>query len=296
MPIDITPILQDKNSGSYTYAQRMLELFAGYIAETGPRLSTDELFDAIHQAGRQLIKAQPNMVLVRRYTNTLISYFKRSIKSGRDGQELCDALVEKIADLQKEMAGNLEIIAGHGTKVITNFNKIMTISNSTAVRGILDEAIRQKRKFEVFVTTGQPPGEGIALAEYLAEKDVKVTLLPDAQIGMVMEEMNLVLVGADRLYETGFVNKAGTLPMSLVAEHHHVPVYLAAETTKVLKETERTVKQLEEDPAQVYEGGNKKIQVFNSYYEKIPFALVRKVICEEGVYEVREFQSWYLGD
>ena len=296
MSLDITPILNDKESGSYRYTVRILDLFAEFIRNEGADYEREALLEQVHQTGRMLIKAQPNMVLVRRYMNALVSFIKRMIKNGRQGAELREALLDKIASIKEEMNANLEIIAGHGTKVITNFNKILTLSNSTAVRRILDEAQRLNRKFEVYVTVSRPPGEGIALAEYLAGKNIKVTLVPDTQIGLVMNDMNLVLVGADRLYEHGFVNKAGTLPVCLVAGHCHVPVYLAVETTKVLKESERTVKQLDEDPREVYDGAQNAVRVFNSYFEKTPFSLIRKVICEEGVYEVQEFESWYLGD
>ncbi|HED10334.1 MAG TPA: hypothetical protein ENJ10_06570 [Caldithrix abyssi] len=296
MTIDISPILADKTSGSFTYTLNILKRISAFIEEHGSSLSREELFEEVHQAGRRLIKVQPNMVLVRRYNNQLISYYKRVLKAGKSDDEIRQALVEKIAELLEEMEASLKVIAHSGTKVITNFNKIMTISNSTTVRRILDEAIRQKRKFEVYVAASRPPGEGLHLAEYLAGKGVKVTVVADSQIGVVMNEMNLVLVGADRIYEEGFVNKAGTLPVSLVAEQYHVPVYLAAETTKVLKESERTIKNIEEAAAEVYSPKNSDIHVINYYYEKIPFTAIRKVICEEGVFEVQEFQSWYLGD
>ncbi len=296
MTIDISPILADKTSGSYSYTVKILKRISEFIQNEGAGLSPEALFEEVHQAGRRLIKAQPNMVLVRRYNNQLISFYKRTLKAGKTDNELRAALVEKIEELLAEMESNLEVIARSGTKVITNFNKIMTISNSTAVRRILEEAIRQKRKFEVYVAVSMPPGEGTHLAEYLSQRGVKVTVVADSQIGVVMDEMNLVLVGADRLYEEGFVNKAGTLPMSLVADQYHVPVYLAAETTKVLRESERTIKNIGEEAGEVYLPDNKEINVINYYYEKIPFSAIRKVICEEGVFEVQEFQSWYLGD
>ena len=127
------------------------------------------------------------------------------------------------------------------------------------------------------------------------KKGVKVTIVADSQAGSIMDNMNIVLLGADRLYEDGFVNKSGTLAVCLLAKHFNVPVYLAVETIKILKESERSIKPVERDPAEVYKG-NKNIDVYNSYYEKIPLKLVDKVICEEGVFETTDFLSWYLGD
>ena len=132
------------------------------------------------------------------------------------------------------------------------------------------------------------------LAKYLAEKDIKTTIVADSQAGIVMDDMNMVILGADRLYEKGFVNKAGSLAVCLMAKHFNVPVYLTVETTKILKETERTIKRVEGPTEEIYSGDD--MSIVNSYFEAVPFELVNKVICEEGVYERPEFQSWFLGE
>jgi len=286
-------LLADNQSGSYTLTRNVFATYREYITNFDSDLTVEDMFDDIHHMSRVLIKHQPNMVLLRRTTNSLISFFKRLLKGEHGREEIKQSLIEKISQIEQDLNENLNNIAVSGSKIIANFNKVMTISNSTAVSEIINAAHEFKRKFEVFCLRSDPPGEGAAFAERLAARGIKTTLLADSQAGLIINDMNLVVLGADRLYESGFVNKSGTLQLVLLANHFNVPVYLAAETTKILKETERSIKLIERDPGEVHEE-KEGLQVINQYYETIPIELIHKVICEEGVYEREEFVNWYL--
>ena len=235
------------------------------------------------------------MALIRRTNYSFVSYFKRFLKSEKSRKEVIKMMISKLQETEKELNEDLKTIAENGSRLITNFNKILTFSGSTIVRHIFENADNFKRKFEIFCLKSDPPGEGVQLAEQMSKRGIKTTIVADSQAGVVMDDMNIVLLGADRLYENGFVNKAGTLAVCLLAKHFNVPVYLAVETIKILKESERSIKQVERDTAEVY-SGDKNIDVYNGYYEKIPLDLVNKVICEEGVFETSDFLSWYLGE
>ncbi len=296
MRINIKEILDDNTSGSFTITENTLQLFCDYIEDViKTNTAIDEIFDEIHISAKRLVKHQPNMALLRKYIYTLVSSFKRLLNSEKKREEILDSVLEKIKSYQDDLINDIEAISANGAKVITNFNKILTCSNSTVVKSLFLKAIEMNRKFEVFCLKSDPPNEGVSLAEELAGLKIKTSLVADSQAGLIMDDMNAVLVGADRIYESGFVNKAGTLSVCLLANHFNIPVYLAVETSKILRESERLIKRVEKDSSEVY-SGNKEIEVFNSYYEKIPLNLVNKVISEEGVFETPEFLSWYLGD
>jgi translation initiation factor 2B subunit (eIF-2B alpha/beta/delta family) len=296
MALSITEILNDNTSGSFSLAMNTLKIFSEYLdKEEQTETLIETVFEELHFASKNLIKHQSNMVLLRKSCNTLIAFFKRAQKSEKSKPELFALLQDKIKQIREEYKKNIEIIALSGSKIIANFNKILTYSNSTVVKHIFEKADFQKRKFEVFCLKSDPPGEGTKLAETLNEQGIKTTIVADSQAGIVMNDMNLVVVGADRLYETGFVNKSGTLALCLLAKQFNIPVYLAVETTKILKESERSIKEIERDIKEVYDSSG-NISVINSYYEKIPLNLIHKVISEQGVFETPEFSSWYLGD
>lgn len=296
MSLDISEILNDNKSGSFTITSNSLKMYLDYLKnEIKGDISLDVLFEEIQNAAKDLVKSQPNMALIRRTNYAFVSYFKRFLKSDKSRAEVLKIMISKLQSTQKELDDNIKTIAESGSRLITNFNRILTFSSSTLVKHVLLSANSFKRKFEIFCLKSDPPQEGINLAEILAKKGIKTTIVADSQAGAIMDDMNIVLLGADRLYETGFVNKSGTLAVCLLAKHFNVPVYLAVETIKILKESERSIKQVDGDPAEVY-AGNKNIDVYNGYYEKIPLNLVDKVICEEGVFETSDFLSWYLGD
>jgi translation initiation factor 2B subunit (eIF-2B alpha/beta/delta family) len=296
MSLDISEILGDNTSGSFTITRNSLTKYIEYLkGETDSKTDLESLFEEIQNAAKELVKSQPNMALIRRTNYSFVSYFKRFLKSEKSRKDVIKMMIAKLQETEKELNENLKAISEYGSRLITNFNKILTFSSSTMVRQIFEKADDFKRKFEVYCLKSDPPLEGVMLAEHLSKRDIKTTIVADSQAGAVMNDMNMVLVGADRLYENGFVNKAGTLAVCLLARHYNVPVYLAVETIKILKESERSIKQVEGDKAEVYTG-KKNIDVYNGYYEKIPLDLVNKVICEEGVFETSDFLSWYLGE
>ncbi|MCB0283757.1 MAG: hypothetical protein H6627_10600 [Calditrichae bacterium] len=296
MIIDIASILDDNKSGSLTLATNMLMLFKDYLNKNiASEVSPDDLFEEIQKAAKAVIKHQTNMVLLRKSGYNFVNFFKRIYTDEISRTELIESLLGKLDSQNEELQTNAENVALNGSKIIANFNKILTYSNSSVVFKLFQKATAQKRKFEVYCLKSDPPGEGLDLAEKLSKMDVKTTIVPDTQAGIVMDEMNIVYVGADRLYENGFVNKSGTLAVCLLAKQFNVPVYLVSETSKILLESERSIKSSERDSKEVYEKEN-EISVINSYYEKIPYNLVQKVICEEGVFETSDFISWHLGD
>jgi translation initiation factor 2B subunit (eIF-2B alpha/beta/delta family) len=296
MSLDISDILNDNTSGSFTITSKSLKRYMDYLEkEKDGKTDPETLFEDIQSAAKELVKSQPNMAMIRRTNYGFVSYFKRFLKAEKDRKELINMMLAKLQETEKELNENLKKIAENGARLITNFNKILTCSSSTLVRRIFEHADDLKRKFEIFCLKSDPPLEGVMLAEAMSKREIKTAIVADAQAGIVMDELNMVLLGADRLYENGFVNKSGTLAVCLLARHFNVPVYLAVETIKILKESERSIKAVEREPAEVYTG-DKNITVYNSYYEKIPLDLVNKVICEEGVFETSDFSSWYLGD
>jgi translation initiation factor 2B subunit (eIF-2B alpha/beta/delta family) len=114
-------------------------------------------------------------------------------------------------------------------------------------------------------------------------------------MGQYVAGANLVLCGGSRIYENGFVNKTGSLPLAILAGHFKIPFYLAAETDKILLEIDKAVRLYEENPRAIYAKRNKMIKAVNAPYEEIPFTYVSKIVNEEGIYDSGEFINWYAG-
>lgn len=84
---------------------------------------------------------------------------------------------------------------------------------------------------------GRPDGAGLKMAQELWKFDIPVTLVLDAAMGYCMEKVDLVLVGAEGVVESGgIINVLGTFQLAVVAKTMKKPVYVAAESYKVSNE------------------------------------------------------------
>ena len=295
MAIFIDTIKNDKYSGSLTISRNTLELYQQLLKECAAgNEKADDCYKTIQAASKSILKTQPNMALLRYCSNIFLTHFKRVLNTEKENQSALNAAAGKLSEIRKELEYNIERIAGIGAKLIAASNNIMTISSSTMVNQILLQAHSLKKRFHVYSLKSHPPDEGVHSAEFLLQENIKTTLIADAEMGLFMPQMNFVLIGADRVFEDGFVNKAGTLPLLVTAKHFNVPVYLAFDTWKILLKQDKAIKFLERENSEIYNNKKHKLHVQNFYFESIPLNLVQKVICEEGVFETSEFINWYL--
>jgi translation initiation factor 2B subunit (eIF-2B alpha/beta/delta family) len=295
MPDMVKKVQTDKISGSFDISQKSLQILYDYIYEDKEK--NNAIFvDKLNSFGKELIKAQPNMVLLRKRVLMIIYHIKRLSKTNRAIDEIKSESLQKIREVMKTGEQKRKKIGSIGAKLILNQSKILTISSSSLVKEIFFEAKKLNRKFTVYCLESRPKNEPEALARDLAAKGIPSVLSADAMMGWLLEEVNMVLCGADRIFESGFVNKVGTLPLAIAAYTKQIPFYIAAETDKVLKEIERTLRFYPESPSDITNKKHKLLKVYNYYFEAVPFKYVSKLICEDGVFEVQEFSNWYLED
>jgi translation initiation factor 2B subunit (eIF-2B alpha/beta/delta family) len=254
----------------------------------------DRLLQDLNQQGRAITKMQPNMANLKKKIAVVIYILKKAIKTKKSDAEIKRYTFEKIQDLIELAHQKRDTIAVAGSKLITQNARIVTIGYSSLISAILITAHTQKRKFEVYCLESAPTGEGILLAETLARKGISTFLSSDVSMGSILQHATLVLSGAVRIYEDGFINKIGTLPLALSARAMKIPICLAAETDKILREREYAVRFYKRNPREIYIPRSKNIKIFNVHYESIPLTMITKFITEDGVFDPVEFKNWYL--
>ncbi|KAM6601782.1 hypothetical protein CsatA_021391 [Cannabis sativa] len=85
----------------------------------------------------------------------------------------------------------------------------------------------------ILVHEGRPDRTGLRFSNELTKLDVPVKLLIDSAVAYTMDEVDMVLVGADAVVESGgIINMMGTYQIALVAQSMNKPVYAAAESYK----------------------------------------------------------------
>ncbi|NP_001084600.1 eukaryotic translation initiation factor 2B subunit alpha L homeolog [Xenopus laevis] len=113
--------------------------------------------------------------------------------------------------------------------------KILTHAYSKVVLKVLEEAAASKN-FSVYITESQPDLSGKIMADALRKRNVPVTLILDAAVGYIMEKVDLVIVGAEGVVESGgVINKIGTNQMALCAKAQNKPFYVVAESFKFVR-------------------------------------------------------------
>lgn len=160
---------------------------------------------------------------------------------------------------------------------------VVTISYSSSVAGVF-EAIARRRPLEVACGEGRPALEGRRLAARLAAAGARVTLYGDAAIARALDGAGAVVVGADAVTSTWFLNKSGTRMLAAAAAHQGLPVYVLAGREKCLAPgcaSALTIR--EEASSEVWPDPPAGVVVRNPYFERIPLDLVAAVVSDIGV-------------
>lgn len=132
-----------------------------------------------------------------------------------------------------------KLVAARGkvAKVAANFitdgSRILTHSKSRVVFQAMKEAAAANKIFEVYVTTSAPDDSGEEMYRILTKMGVSCTLILDAAMGYIMEQVDMVMVGAEGVAESGgVINKIGTYTMAMCAKELKKPFYVLTESFK----------------------------------------------------------------
>ncbi|KAH1180557.1 hypothetical protein KIL84_009393 [Mauremys mutica] len=115
--------------------------------------------------------------------------------------------------------------------------RILTHAYSRVVLRVLEAAAASKKRFSVYITESQPDQAGQVYVNFaLSKLNVPVTVILDAAVGYIMEKVNLVIVGAEGVVESGgIINKIGTNQMAVCAKAQNKPFYVVAESFKFVR-------------------------------------------------------------
>ena len=187
-------------------------------------------------------------------------------------------------------------IGAHGAAVVRQGARVLTHCNTGALAcvgwgtalGVVRAAHDLGRAPTVWVDETRPLRQGARLTAWeLAQLGIPCTVIADSMAASLMAsgEVDLVLVGADRIAANGDVaNKVGTYALALAAHHHDIPFYVAAPTSTFdescpsgasIPIEQRDASELGEVP----EG----VAVDNRAFDITPAALVTAYLTEAGI-------------
>jgi translation initiation factor 2B subunit (eIF-2B alpha/beta/delta family) len=235
----------------------------------------DADWEGVAAVARALRDAKPGMAVIRNRVNRAMTESDRSPGGVEAGaREVARDAIDADERAAAAAAAELREI---------DVAAVVTLSRSgTVVAALRDAAVDR-----VFVAESRPGGEGVGVAEALAEP-VDVTLTTDANLPAVVASADAVLVGADAVFPDGsVVNKVGTRAAALAARDVDAPVFVACAADKIAPEP---LPVEPGDPSDLYDG-DAPIEVLNPVFEVVPTGLVDAVVTERGSLEAADVRD-----
>lgn len=170
---------------------------------------------------------------------------------------------------------------------------VFTHCHSSTVVGILKEAKKQGKRFEVFNTETRPKYQGRITARELSKAGIKVTNVVDAAAGIalrktkVMRKTDVMLIGSDAILSNGdVINKVGSGMFAEIAYNHKIPVYIATDSWNF---SPRNVEIERRAFDEVWKKAPKNMKIKNPAFEIINGKFIRAIVSELGILKPKKF-------
>lgn len=207
-----------------------------------PALSCSDIYIRATNAVDTILKSKPNFQALKKMWQVM------SAKLQELTEEQQDIAEEIISDQIDDRMRNLKILSRKGKEIIEKGSSILIYSQSIQMLEMLKAVSKNiQDSCKLYICECRPKSplpfqDGRAICEYLKNTGYDIWLIPDVSIGNLLsrKQIDLVLMGAHSIYFRGdefisYVNTCGTSMISIVAEHYGVPLYIVAESSKIVK-------------------------------------------------------------
>jgi len=172
--------------------------------------------------------------------------------------------------------------ATHAANLIDEGARVLTHSRSSTVLRAFAQARRAGKNFSIVATESRPLFEGRTLAEALVKEGVPVTLIIDAAATIAIQEIDLVLAGADAITPVSVINKVGTRMIALAARETGIRVFSVCDTSKFICE-DCLAPERDHPAAELWPDAPAEVGITNHYFESTPLAWFTEIVTEHGV-------------
>jgi ribose 1,5-bisphosphate isomerase len=240
---------------------------------------------------RELTKAK-DVLFASRATEPLMRNALRLIINRVDRSE--EKNVKKLAEIASQAAQQFLLdlensrkrIAEIGAKRIRSNSVVLTHCHSSTVTNLLKRAKYEGKVFEVICTETRPVLQGQITAKEMLDMGIKTTFIVDSAARFFMNDVDLVLVGADAITSEGnVINKIGTSMTALVAQEARAPFYVVSELLKFDPATvSGDYEKIEErSPNEIWKNAPKELTIRNPAFDVTRRDFIHGIICEDGM-------------
>ena len=186
---------------------------------------------AVTEACELLKSARPTAVNL----SWAVDRMKKRLDKAKD---VYTELLQEARMIERDDKESCEKIGLLGAELIPDNAKIMVHCNAGALAtsgigtalGIIYTAKNRGKNLTVYSSETRPLLQGARLTSWeLTKNGVETITICDSMAATFMPEMDIVVVGADRIAQNGDVaNKIGTKSLAIIAHYYRVPFYVAA--------------------------------------------------------------------
>lgn len=200
--------------------------------------NVEELIFCIAWSLKEILNARPTAAILINNSRELLLELKKTLNKELKTSLIKKRMLDKLKKLTNKINSDIERIATIGANRIIDGDIIMTSAYSRTVMRIFEKALRQGKKFKVYVTESRPGDDGKIIASKLSRLGVSVILIVDSAMRYFMKDVSKVIVGAEAVAANGAViSKVGASLMALIAHEARVRVFIVASTSKFNFET-----------------------------------------------------------
>jgi methylthioribose-1-phosphate isomerase len=220
----------------------------------------------------------------------------------KDISELRKTVLKEASDILEEDRISTLNIAENGIKLLKKNSRVITYCNTGALAtygigtalGIITEGYKKGIINFVYACETRPYLQGARLTAWeLLKNKIPSMLICDNMAGWIMktEKIDAVIIGADRIALNGdTANKIGSYSLSLLAQKHKIPFYVAAPTDtfdieikdgtqiKIEERSSDEVTHIKERPI-----AHKDIKARHPAFDVVPAGFITAIITEKGI-------------
>ena len=257
----------------------------------------DELINYLENAKKILFQTRPTAVNLSWGLDKIMQVAKEA----ENVDEIRKSVVEAAKQMAEDDIKTNMSMGKNGSELFNDNDTIMTHCNAGALAtvgygtalGVIRAIKDSGKNIKVIATETRPIQQGSRLTAFELKHDgIDVSLIPDTAVGYTMANdlVNGVIVGADRILQTGHVfNKIGTYQIATMAKKHNIPFYVAAPLSTFDLQSRPDDVIIEQRKASEVTGiGDKRtapdgIDVINPAFDMTPPELISAIITENGV-------------
>ncbi len=255
-------------------------------ARQGDRANIEKAYELLRSARPTAVNLFWALERMKKRMQQAIDLDKEMLLEARkiehEDQEACQKIGALGADLIERDAKVM---------VYCNAGALATSGIGTAL-GIIYTAKQLGKDFVVYSNETRPLLQGARLTSWeLSKNDIVTYAICDNMAATFMPDVDLVLVGADRIAGNGDVaNKIGTKGLAIIAHYYHIPFYVAAPTStfdfKLTCGTQIPIEERNADEIRMFHGRNivaKSAKVCNPAFDVTPAGLITGIVTEKGI-------------